>query len=510
MRIAMLLALVALPVRAQVGPLDLQGALQAARALQAAQDGRGSGARGTGLCPEPGGTPAYAPPDRPAFVRLLDELRRDFARRAGDAIPALERSLAATRNDRAGANAALPLSLAGNASAAVYAATWSCARRPDDATFAADLGALLEGLEDPRALPVLSWAVSRSPAGVLPNTNLGWYLFNHGELARAKASFGIAARKAPGLGPVLLGQGLVAFCQGDRQAALVLLTRALSVTSSPTAEQALDQVREEEAQDPSPSTSPSAVAAPRRDDWTRGARPPRVAIAQPIVSASNEEHHATGRERNKAIVAGYQELAERLVARQQGLDPNAGRDRPAVRTPTSLTLFRGDDALAALARAQYTAYDARRRAARAPFERDLERQLERVSASLQGIQRDAEAGPPEQYLAALCRAMRPALESEYGKFKVSWGGAWEGEQQAIREYGTTAAATISQVRHGDLRRYLDLERQLHLVAMAMDGPADVAGWARQRGSVGRRGAGAVPTLPPERRGNGRHRRVGLA
>jgi len=165
MRIAMLLALVALPVRAQVGPLDLPGALEAARALQAAQDGQGggAGAPGAGLCPAPGGTPAYAPPDRPGFVRLLDELRRDFARRVGDALPALERSLAATRNDRAGANAALPLSLAGNASAAVFAAAWSCARRPDDATFAADLGALLEGLEDPRALPVLSWAVSRSP-----------------------------------------------------------------------------------------------------------------------------------------------------------------------------------------------------------------------------------------------------------------------------------------------------------------------------------------------------------
>jgi hypothetical protein len=84
--------------------------------------------------------------------------------------------------------------------------------------------------------------------------------------------------------------------------------------------------------------------------------------------------------------------------------------------------------------------------------------------------------PPEKYLETLCAKLVPAMEQEYGKFKMIWRGAWEAERTVIHDYGTTAAATISRIRLDDLWLYLDIERQLHLIAMGLDGPADVIGW----------------------------------
>ena len=427
-----------------------------------------------GLCPAEEDTPTAVRLGRAEFLKVLGDLRREHAKRAGSGISELDKTLAAAENDDAGANSALALSMVGGSSAAVYATAWSCVRKPDNATFAGNLGALLDGLEDQRALAVLSYAVSLTPGGVLPNANLGWYLFNRGQFDRAKGAFAAAARKAPDLGPVLLGQGLVAHCQGDHRSAIQYLSRALSVTSSGPGEQALDESQAEEGQQP--PSSPSAVPAPRRDDWTKGGRALRVVIADPVVSGSNQELVMVGLGKNGAIAAGYDSQAKALIARQQGLHPNHGRVRPPVRTATSVTLYRSDDAMAALARAQYTAYQARRRAVRAPFERAFEQQGERVGKTLQRIDREAMAGPPEEYIERYCKNARPALEQEYGRFKVLWAGSWEAERKTILEYGATAGATISQIRHDDLRGYLDIERQLHLISMSLDGPADVIGW----------------------------------
>ncbi len=414
------------------------------------------------------------PLNRPAFLQLLGVLRVDYAKRAGRGISPLDKALATSKSDNAGANAAMALSMAGAAPAAVHATLWSCERRPDDATFVSNLGALLEGLEDERALAVLSYAVSLAPDGALPNANLGWCLFNRGQLESAKGVFETAAKAAPNSGPVLLGRGLVANRQGDHRKAIQLLSQALSVTSSASGEEALEE-SQGEMSDTLPS-SPGEVPIPKREDWTKGAPASNVVIVDPVVSGSNQELYVVGTAKNGGIIKGYNERVRALLARQQHLHPNEGGDRPPVSTPTSLTLFRGDDAMAALARAQYTAYEVMRRVVRSPFERGFEGQIERVNLKVQDIQREALAGPPEKYLEALCQRLRPALDVEYGAFKASWGGTWEDEQRTIRDYGKAAAATLSQVRHDDLREYLDIERQLHLISMAMDGPADLIGW----------------------------------
>jgi hypothetical protein len=155
-----------------------------------------------------------------------------------------------------------------------------------------------------------------------PNANLGWYPFNRGQLARRRPP--AAAAEALDLGPALSGRDWRRTVGAT--AAIQFLPRALSVTSSGPGEQALDASQAEDAQQPPPS--PDAVPAPRRDDWTRGARAPRVVIVDPVVPRSNEEHVAVGMGKNGAIVEGYREQAKALIARQQGLRPNAGRDRP--------------------------------------------------------------------------------------------------------------------------------------------------------------------------------------
>ena len=430
-------------------------------------------------CPNAQGTPAAAPPTRPQFEKLLDRLKLEYGKKAGDRLSAVNKALATAKADAAGANLALPLTMTGNAPAAVFATVWSCARKPDNATFASNLGSLLDGVGDKRAGVVLAYALSLGPDNILPNANQGWYLFNHGQLAQAKASFEKAAKRGPDLGPVLLGQGLVAHCQGDHRRAVDLLTRALSVASSRAGEQALSESQEHEAQEESekPSnTSPDAVPIPRRDDWTQGARKPRVAFAEPIVPGSNEEYLAVGLPKNGAIVEGYRRTSEALIAAQGALNPNDDRDRAPTRTSTSVTIYLGDDAMAALARAQYTAYAARIRAVRAPFERDFEQQRERTGPRVQAIYAAALAADPARFLEIYCANVRPYLNGEYGKFKALWRGSWEAEQKVIREYGETAGATISRIRHDDLRKYVDIERQLHVTTMAMDGPADVIAW----------------------------------
>lgn len=414
------------------------------------------------------------PLNRPAFLELLGVLRRDYAKRAGPGLLTLDKALMASKSGNAGANVAMALSLAGAAPAAVHATLWSCGRNPDDPTFVSNLGALLEGLEDERALTVLSYAVSLAPEGVLANTNLGWCLFNRGQFATAKGAFDTAAKAAPDAGPALLGQGMVAHRQGDHRKAIQYLSRALSIASSASGEEALDESQGETSE--TVPSSPGEVPLPKREDWTKGAPEPNVVIIDPVVSGSNQELYEVGAAKNAGIIKGYNERAQALIARQQGLRPNDGRDRSPVRTSTSLTLFRGDDAMAALARAQYTAFEVKRRAVRSPFERGFDEQRERVNVKVQDFQREALAGPPERYLEALCRKLRPAMEVEYGAFKASWGGAWEVEQRTIRDYGREAAATLSRIRHDDLREYLDIERRLHLLSMAMDGPADLIGW----------------------------------
>ena len=357
---------------------------------------------------------------------------------------------------------------------------WSCRRRPDAALFASNLGSLLDGIGDPRAAQVLAYAVALAPGTVLPRVNLGWLQFHRGDLAAAKASFRAAGRTAPRSGVVLLGQGMVAYCEGDHRLAAELLSRALSHVSSRAAEQALDDSQTHQSE--APPGTPEAVAIPRRDDWTRNARPGRILIAEPIVLDSNEAAIKQGLARNEAIVQGYDDRTKQLLSRQQGLNPNAGGNRVPVRTATSVTLFRSDDAMVALARAQFTAYAARIRAVRAPFERAFEDQKERVSSRVQAIMAEAQTHG-ERVLAVYCSAAKAAMEQEYSRFRTSWRGTWEAEQKVIREYGETAGATISQIRHDDLRRYVDIERQLHVVTWALDGPADVIGWGPLGGAI---------------------------
>ncbi len=448
---------------------------------------------GVFACPKGGPpTPAVAAPTRPQFEKLLDQLKREYGKLAGDRLSAVNTALVSAKADAAGTNLALPLTLAGNAPAAVFAAAWSCARKPDNATFASNLGSLLDGVGDARAGAVLAYALALGPSNILPNANQGWYLFNRGQLAQAKASFEKAAERGPDLGPVLLGQGLVAHCQGDHRRAVDLLTRAISVASSPAGEQALSSSRAHEAdhenQDQN-DTAPDAVPTPRRDDWTKGARRPHVVFAEPVVPATNDECVTVGLKKNGEIVEGYRREAEALIAGQQALNPNAGGDRAPTSTATSVTYYRGDDAMAALARAQYTAYAARIRAVRAPFDRDFKDQSERVGNQVAAIFKAAMAADPANRAQLFCKNVRPVLNSEYGKYKASWGGTWEAEQKVIREYGEVAHATISRIRHDDLREYVDSERKLHLGTMAQDGPADIIAW----GSVG--GAILPCTLP---------------
>lgn len=457
---------------------DLQQALlkaaQSSPAAAEAMDQAGVFACPKGQPP----TPAVAP-TRPQFEKLLDQLKREYGKLAGDRLSAVNTALVSAKADAAGTNLALPLTLAGNAPAAVFATAWSCARQPDNATFASNLGSLLDGVGDARAGAVLAYALTLGSSNILPNANQGWYLFNRGQLAQAKTSFEKAAERGPNLGPVLLGQGLVAHCQGDHRRAVDLLTRAISVASSPAGEQALSSSRAHEAdhenQDQN-DTAPDAVPTPRRDDWTRGAPTTEVVFAEPVVPATNDEVVTVGAKKNGEIVEGYRRAAEALIAGQQALNPNAGGDRAPTLTATSVTYYRGDDAMAALARAQYTAYAARIRAVRAPFDRDFKDQSERVGKQVAAIFQAAMAAEPANGTQLFCKNARPVLNSEYGKYVASWRGTWEAEQKVIREYGAVAGATISRIRHDDLHDYVDSERRLHLVTMAQDGPADIIAW----------------------------------
>lgn len=478
-----LLFLLALPGLAQSsqGEQLPQAGLKAAHAVEVAKSPLAQ--MGDFSCPDAQGTAAAAPPTRAQFEKLLDQLQREYGAKTGAPLGALNQALATAKTDAAGTNLALPLTITGQTPAAVVATVWSCARRPGDATFASNLGSLLDGVGDARAGAVLAYALSLGPDQILPNANQGWFLFNRGQLGKAKASFEKAAKRGPNLGPVLLGQGLVAHCQGDHRRAIDLLTRALSVSSSRAGEQALSDSQEHEAQAESekPSNpSPEAVPTPRRDDWTQGARKPRVAFAEPVVPGSNEEHLAVGLPKNGAIVEGYRRASEALIAAQASLNPNDEGDRAPTHTSTSTSFYFGDDAMVALARAQYTAYAARIRAVRAPFERGFQDQSERVGKRLADLMQAAVEADASTALAVYCSQARLLLNAEYGKFRASWRGTWEAEQKVIREYGEVAGATIGKIRHDDLRRYVDNERKLHLMEMTLDGPADVIGW----GSVG--------------------------
>jgi tetratricopeptide (TPR) repeat protein len=460
---------------------ELFKAVQSSPAAAEAMDQAGVFACPKGQPP----TPAVAAPTRPQFENLLDQLKREYGKLAGDRLSAVNTALVSAKADAAGTNLALPLTLAGNAPAAVFATVWSCARKPDNATFASNLGSLLDGVGDARAGAVLAYALALGPSNILPNANQGWYLFNRGQLAQAKASFEKAAERGPDLGPVLLGQGLVAHCQDDHRRAVDLLTRALSVASSRAGEQALSTSRAREAdhenQDQN-DTDPDAVPTPRREDWTKDVRKPHVVFAEPVVPATNDELVTVGAKKNGEIVEGYRREGEALIAGQQALNPNAGGDRAPTLTATSVTYYRGDDAMAALARAQYTAYAARIRAVRAPFERDFNDQRERVVKQVAAIFEAAVAAGPANGPQLFCKNARSVLNSEYGKYKASWGGTWEAEQKVIREYGEVAFATISRIRHDDLREYVDSERKLHLGVMAMDGPGDIIAWGATVGA----------------------------
>jgi len=445
---------------------------------QAAAAARAAGA--APLCPQRAGDSTPAAPTPAGYARLLEELGREYAKRLGPGAKALDRWLEQAKGDVAGSNAALPLSMAGLAQEAIYVSIWSCRRKPGAALFASNLGSLLDGAGDPRAGPLLAHAVALAPGAVLPRLNLGWLQFHRGDLAAATASFGAVAWTAPRSGAVLLGQGMVAHCEGNHRRAAELLSRALSSMSSPAAEQALDESRGRESEQP--AVPPAAISIPRRDDWTRGAPTARVSVAEPIVPGSNEALIHGGLARNAALVESYDARTKALLARQQRLDPNAGRDRAPVRTATSVTLFRSDDAMAALARAQHAAYAAKIRGVRAPFERDFKAQQDRVSTRVRAIH-EAAVADPAHYLEKYCAAVKPALEQEYSRFRGSWRGTWEAEQKLIREYGETAGATISQIRHGDLRRYIDVERQLHVITWALDGPADVISWGPHGGAI---------------------------
>ena len=446
-----------------------------------------------GSCPQRADGSVSAAPGRAGWVKLLDELSRDYRKKLGEGADALDRQLAKAKGDEAGSNAALPLSMAGGAHAAVYVTLWSCRRKPDAALFASNLGSLLDGVGDERAGQALAYAVALAPGTVLPNVNLGWLHFHRGDLGRAKASFGAAAKKAPGSAAVLLGQGMVAHCEGDHRRAVELLSRAISQRSSAAGEGALDESQAKLAEEP--AASPDAIPVPRREDRTRTARPGRVSIADPFVPGTNQLAVTEGFAKNGAIVEGYAARTKVLLEKQQGLEPNAGRDRPPARTATSITVYRSDDAMAALARAQYTAYAEKVRAVRAPFERDFDRQRERVSTLVQDLEKEALAGDPALFLAVFCKKLTPAMEREYSQFRAIWRGTWEAERKLIREYGEAAGATISQIRHDDLRKYVDVERQLHVITWGQDGPADVIGWGTLGGAIRVCGAPSPPPPP---------------
>lgn len=176
-------------------------------------------------CPKRLAALGHGVPSPATWTALLERVLRDASARVGEEGPRLAKAAAAARPREARA-AGVVLGALQSASGGVVILASACRREPASLHCAANLGSLLDALDDDQgAATALAWAESKGPRHPLPQVNLGWLYYHRGDLANARLRF---QRVEAALGPSRitdLGLGLVALCSGDKAGARARLAR---------------------------------------------------------------------------------------------------------------------------------------------------------------------------------------------------------------------------------------------------------------------------------------------
>lgn len=279
----------------------------------------------------PGKQPALAvkAPSAAEWATLLDRVSKTMSAKLGEAGPRLVKAARAKKaHDVRTIGAALGSLY--SVSAGVLVTAEACKLEPANMHCAANLGSLLDGVEDDAgAMTALSWAQAKDAKHPLPQMNLGWLFFHRGDFAAAKSRFETVERT---LGPSRftdIALGLTAHCTGDHTTARTRLRRnRLPPPARPAMDEEDDQRSvqrrggdkksdsdadgEDDSSEPDPNEPPPSPLA-------RSAAM-RPELPHPLIAAS-EEDLAPSAKRKLDIMKEWLEDKQKLDERAASLRP---------------------------------------------------------------------------------------------------------------------------------------------------------------------------------------------
>ncbi len=180
------------------------------------------------------------PPSTAEYLKLLDDLIRDYGTKAAKARPGLEAGFVKSDKPEELVGCGALLHAMGAGPASIFVTAQGVKRQPEDALAANNLGVELIETEDfPRAMAFLLYAEKLRPLASLTILNLGWLHYHIGDLDKAKEYFEKAEGLAPTFAGPKLGLGMIAKCRKELAPAAKYLRSSLRLRFSPVGARAL-------------------------------------------------------------------------------------------------------------------------------------------------------------------------------------------------------------------------------------------------------------------------------
>lgn len=426
----------------------------------------------------PGKQPALAvkAPSAAEWATLLDRVSKTMSAKLGEAGPRLVKAARAKKAHDVRTMGAVLGSLY-SVSAGVLVMAEACKLEPANMHCAANLGSLLDGVEDDAgAMTALSWAQAKDGKHPLPQMNLGWLFFHRGDFAAAKSRFETVERT---LGPSQftdLALGLTAHCTGDHTTARTRLRRTrLPPPARPAMDEEEDQRSvqrhgkdkkgdaddgEDDSSEPDPNEPPPSPLA-------RSAAM-RPELPHPLIAASEEELGPSSK-RKLDIMKEWLEDKQKLEERAAGLratvaaeDEAAGLRAEGNRLVLTVNDDGADDAYERVRdyyRARFWKITKARDAALEPVRLDAKTRAEGLRKRMGGCMQSAN----KACAVAVCADAKGLRGSILTSAVMAWQPHHTALHTLIGDFGQVSSEAVALARTEARRAMVDSWRQAQVL-----------------------------------------------
>ncbi|MBL8918727.1 MAG: hypothetical protein JNJ54_07720 [Myxococcaceae bacterium] len=427
-------------------------------------------------CPAKQPVLAVKAPSAAEWATLIDQVSKAMSAKLGEAGPRLVKATRAKKAHDARTVGAVLGSLH-SVTAGVLVTAEACRLEPSNVHCAANLGSLLDGLDDdPGAVTALAWAQAKDPKHPLPQMNLGWLSFHRGDFAAAKGRFETVERT---LGPSRftdLALGLTAHCTGDHTTARTRLRRN---RLPPHARPAMDEEDQRSVQrrgkdkksesddgedDDSPEPDPNE---PPPSPLARSAAM-RPELPHPLIATSEEELGPSAK-RKLDIMKEWLEDKQKLEQRAAGLratvaaeDEAAGTRAEGNRLVLTVSDDGADDAYERVRdyyRARFWKITKARNAALEPVRLDAKTRTDALRKRMGGCMQSAN----KSCAVAVCADAKGLRGSILTSAVMAWQPHHTQLHTLIGDFGQVSAEAVALARTEARRAVVDSWRQAQVI-----------------------------------------------